>query len=77
MNVKVHLGSMSLEKIIAKDNDATSQNHPKTMISLYHHLDEVLKTKYLMVKKPLDLWNNLKERFNHMKLVILSKARYD
>ena len=77
MDVKIHLESMGLKKIIAKDNDATRQGYAKVMIFLRHHLDEGLKTKHLTIKNPLDLWNNLKERLNHLKLVILSKARYD
>ena len=30
-----------------------------------------------MVKDPLTLWNELKERYDHQKIVILPKARYD
>ncbi|XP_049369493.1 uncharacterized protein LOC125834388 [Solanum verrucosum] len=47
------------------------------MISLRHHLDEGLKMQYLTIKKPLILWNNLKDRYDHLKLVILSQARHD
>ncbi|XP_015060467.1 uncharacterized protein LOC107006424 [Solanum pennellii] len=47
------------------------------MIFLCHHLDEILKIEYLTVKDPLVLWKNLKERFDHLKMVIHPKARYD
>ena len=47
------------------------------MIFIHHHLYEELKTEYLTVKDPLILWNNLKERYEHQKTVILPKARYD
>ena len=47
------------------------------MIFIRHHFHEVLKTKYFIVKDPLILWNNLKERYEHQKTVILLKARYD
>ena len=33
--------------------------------------------EYLTVKDPLVLWNNLKERYDHLKLVFLPQARYD
>ncbi|XP_016556436.2 uncharacterized protein LOC107855952 [Capsicum annuum] len=45
------------------------------MIFLRHHLDEGLKMEYLTIKDPLTLWNNLKERYDHLKLVILPQAR--
>ena len=47
------------------------------MIFLRHHLHEGLKAEYLTIKDPLVLWNNLKERYDHQKTVILPKARYD
>ena len=47
------------------------------MIFLRHHLHEGLKAKYLTIKDLLVLWNNLKERYDHQKTVILPKSRYD
>ncbi|XP_069144492.1 uncharacterized protein [Solanum lycopersicum] len=47
------------------------------MIFLRHHLDEILKIEYLTVKDPLVLWKNLKERFDHLKMAIHPKTRYD
>ncbi|KAJ4752275.1 Zinc knuckle containing protein [Rhynchospora pubera] len=47
------------------------------MIFLRHHLHEDLKNEYLTVKKPLELWKSLKERFDHQKYVLLPKARYE
>ncbi|KAL0401514.1 UNVERIFIED_CONTAM: hypothetical protein Slati_4181300 [Sesamum latifolium] len=47
------------------------------MIFLHHHLHEGLKIEYVTVKDSLVLWNNLKERYDHQKTVILPKARYD
>jgi len=47
------------------------------MIFLHRHLHEELKIEYLKIKDPLILWQNLKERYNNQKLVIILKARYD
>ncbi|XP_021975561.1 uncharacterized protein LOC110870692 [Helianthus annuus] len=47
------------------------------MIFLGHHLHEDLKREYLTVEDPLELWKNIKERFDHQKLVLLPKARYE
>ena len=68
---------MGLADTIQENNEASNQNRAKAMIFLHHHLDEGLKMEYLTVKDPLLLWNNLKERFDHLKLVVLPQARYD
>ena len=47
------------------------------MIFLRHHIDEISKIEYLTVKDPFVLWNNLKQRYDHLKMVIHPKARYD
>ncbi|PIM99504.1 hypothetical protein CDL12_28003 [Handroanthus impetiginosus] len=74
---KMHLDAIGLENTIVEKNEATIQNRAKAMIFLRHHLDESLKIEYLTVKDPVDLWKNLKERYDHLKLVVLPKARYD
>ncbi|KAL0405784.1 UNVERIFIED_CONTAM: hypothetical protein Slati_3892300 [Sesamum latifolium] len=47
------------------------------MILLRHHLHESLKSQYLTVKSPFQLWKSLKDRFDHQKTVILPRARYE
>ncbi|KAM2716090.1 hypothetical protein EV2_045615 [Malus domestica] len=47
------------------------------MIFIHQHLDEGLKSEYFMVEDPLTLWKALKNRYNHQKTVILSRARYE
>ncbi|XP_074378178.1 uncharacterized protein LOC141719705 [Apium graveolens] len=42
-----------------------------------HHIHEDLKSEYLTIKNPPTLRNNLKDRFDHQKLVYLPSARYD
>ena len=39
LDVKIHLEFMGLEKTIAKDNDATTQDCAKVMIFLCHYLN--------------------------------------
>nr|XP_027095945.1 uncharacterized protein LOC113715843 [Coffea arabica] len=68
---------MGLGNTIVDENDASNQDRAKAMIFLRRHLDEGLKVEYLTVKDPLVLWRDLKERFDHLKLVIFPKARYD
>ena len=77
LDAEIHLEAMNLGDTIKDGNQASPQNRAKAMIFIHHHLLEELKTKYLTVKDPLILWNNLKERYKHQKTVILPKARYD
>ncbi|XP_051139089.1 uncharacterized protein LOC127256907 [Andrographis paniculata] len=73
----MHLVSMSLVHTIASENAATSQDRAKAIIFIRHHLDIPLQFKYLTVKDPLDLWNELREKFGHLKYITLPKARHD
>ncbi|XP_071918756.1 uncharacterized protein [Coffea arabica] len=68
---------MGLGNTIVEKNEFSNQDRAKSMIFLRHHLDEGLKSEYLTVKDPLVLRRDLKERFDHLKLVVLPKARYD
>ncbi|XP_059654203.1 uncharacterized protein LOC132300913 [Cornus florida] len=76
-DAEIHLEAMNLGETIKENNNASLQDRAKSMIFLRHHLHEELKTEYLTVKDPLTLWKNLKERYEHQKIVILPKARYD
>ena len=62
---------------IKETNSASLHDHAKALIFLRHYLDESLKNEYLTVKDPLVLWQSLKDRYDHQKIVILHKARYD
>ena len=77
LDAEIHLDAMGLGDSIKKGNTTSQQNKAKAMIFLRHHLHEGLKTEYLTVKDPSTLWNDLKERYDHQKTVILPKARYD
>jgi len=77
LDAEIHLDAMGLADTIQEKNQASNQNRAKAMIFLRHHLDEGLKMEYLTVKDPLVLWTNLKDRYDHLKLVVLPQARYD
>ena len=77
LDAEIHLDAMGLADTIQENNQALNQNRAKAMIFLCHHLDEGLKMEYLTVKDPLVLWNNLKDRYDYLKLVVLPQARYD
>ncbi|XP_052882695.1 uncharacterized protein LOC128291565 [Gossypium arboreum] len=77
LDAEIHLDAKGLGNTILADKEAFNQDKAKAMIFIRHHLHEGLKVEYLTVKDPLELWKNLKERFDHQKTVILPKARYD
>ncbi|XP_021742950.1 uncharacterized protein LOC110709048 [Chenopodium quinoa] len=55
----------------------TEQDKAKALVLLRHHLHEGLKTEYMMVEDPKELWDCLIERFGHHKRVLLPKALFD
>ena len=77
LDAEIHLEANALGETIKDGNNASNQDKAKAMIFLRHHLHEGLKVEYLTIKDPLVLWNNLKERYDNQKTVILPKVRYD
>jgi len=77
LDVEIHLASKALDATITQGNEASSQDKAKAMIFLRHHLDEGLKIEYLTIKDPLELWTDLKRRYDHLKATILPRARYE
>ncbi|KAM0040455.1 hypothetical protein Hdeb2414_s0012g00394071 [Helianthus debilis subsp. tardiflorus] len=77
LDAKIHLTANNLGETIIDGNQTSPQDKAKAMIFLRHHLHEDLKREYLTVEDPLELWTNIKERFDHQKLVLLPKARYE
>ena len=77
LDTKFILKSKGLGECIAKDNNASKKDRYKAILIIRHHLIESLKDQYITIENPLDLWNKLKQRYDHQRLVLLPKARYD
>ena len=77
LDAEIHLEAKNLGDTIKVGNQASLQDRAKSMIFIRRHLHEELKSEYLTVKDPLVLWNDLKERYENQKSVILPKARYN
>ncbi|KAL2231268.1 UNVERIFIED_CONTAM: hypothetical protein Sindi_1721200 [Sesamum indicum] len=77
LDAELHLASSKLGETIKENIVASEQDCAKAMILLRHHLHESLKSQYLTVKSPFQLWKSLKDRFHHQKTVILPRARYE
>ncbi|KAD5507806.1 hypothetical protein E3N88_15509 [Mikania micrantha] len=74
LDAQIHLPAKNLGETIIDNNGTSLQDKAKAMIFLRHHLHEDLKREYLTIKDPLELWNNIQDRFDHQKLVLLPKA---
>ncbi|XP_069154313.1 uncharacterized protein [Solanum lycopersicum] len=77
LDAEIHLATKGLDATITQGNEASSQDKAKAMIFLRHHPDEGLKIEYLTVKDPLELWTDLKGRYDHVKATVLPRARYE
>ena len=77
LDAEIHLDAMNLGDTIKENIDASIQDRAKALIFLRHHLHEQLKSEYLTIIKPYVLLKCLNKRFNHQKIIVLPKARYD
>ena len=77
LDVEMHLDAMNLRNTIEEGNATTSQEKAKVMIFFRHHIHQDLMSENLTMKNHHTLWNKLKERYGHLKLVHLPQACYD
>ncbi|GAV68380.1 hypothetical protein CFOL_v3_11883, partial [Cephalotus follicularis] len=77
LDVTLHLSAKKLRHTIEEDNAASSEERATALIFLRHHIDDGLKYEYLTVENPLELWQNLNDRFELLKAVVLLKALND
>ncbi|XP_075092011.1 uncharacterized protein LOC142172133 [Nicotiana tabacum] len=75
LDVKIHLDAKGLGDTIKEGNEVSSQDKAKVMIFLRNHLDEGLKSEYLTLKDPFQLWTSLKERYDRLKATVLPRTR--
>lgn len=77
MDAKLYLQSDGLEKTIENGNTMSLKDKAKALIFLRRHIHQDLKNEYLTESDPLNLWNSLKERYDHQKSVMLPNARHE
>ncbi|KAL5537839.1 hypothetical protein UlMin_044989 [Ulmus minor] len=73
LGAQIHLDAMGLGDTIVDGKETSMQDRVKAMIFLCYHLHEGLKIEYLTIKDPLELWQNLKDRYDHQKTVFFQK----
>ncbi|GAV61625.1 hypothetical protein CFOL_v3_05152, partial [Cephalotus follicularis] len=77
LDVKLHLSAKKLRHTIEEDNATSNEERATTLIFLRYHIDDDLKYEYSTVENLLELWQNLNDRFKHLKAVVLPKALND
>ena len=77
VDMKIHLSAMGLDETIVEGNSASTQDKTKAIMFIYHQIQEEIKNEYLTIEDPLELWKNLKERYDHQRAMVLPKAQYD
>ena len=77
LDTKILLRSKNLGGTITEDTEPSVKNKYQAIVIIRHHLAEGLKDQYLTIEDPLELWTELKNRYDHQKTVILPKALYD
>ena len=77
LDAKIILKSKGLSECITEGNNASEKDRYGAILIIRHHLIESLKDQYLTIENPLDLWTELKTRYDHQRTVLLPKAMYD
>ena len=76
LDTEFHLQGEGLAYALVEDWKAIAKNKANALIFICRHLYDSLKVQYLMVRDLLKLWTKLKERYDHMKIVVLLQAQY-
>ncbi|KAL1208100.1 hypothetical protein V5N11_010077 [Cardamine amara subsp. amara] len=77
LDIKITLKSKRLGECIVENNNENERNRYMAIMIIHHHLAESLKDQYLTIENPLDLWNELKTRYDHDRTVMLPNAMYE
>ena len=71
------LKANGLERTIEAENYTTPQEKAKAIVFLRHHIHESLKTEYMFVDDPVELWESLNERYGHQNEILYPQARHE
>ncbi|XP_024010230.1 uncharacterized protein LOC112085262 [Eutrema salsugineum] len=77
VGANMHLRGNGLLDTIDKSETTLDEKKAKAIIFLLHHIDNSLKEEYITEEDPADLWQSLKDRFDHQKYVILPKTKHE
>src|SRR5450759_4903629 len=76
-NTEIVLNMKGLGDIILSDRHGNLQTKALALYTIRHHLHADLQLEYLTEFNPTSLWDKLKSRFEHLRLISLPQARTD
>lgn len=68
-NAKIILNAKGLGDIILADHYGDLQTKAQAIFIIRHHLDQDLQNQYIDEFNPRALWDALKRRYDHMRLI--------
>lgn len=74
-NAEIVLNAKGLGDSIIVDQHGDLQTTAQAIFILRHHLDQDLQAQYIDEYNPKSLWDSLKRRYDHMRLITLPAAR--
>ncbi|XP_048493093.1 uncharacterized protein LOC125493656 [Beta vulgaris subsp. vulgaris] len=77
VDAKAYLKSLSLYHTIVEGGAPTPLEQAKALVYLKHHIHEEIKSEYILVEDPKELWDNLKDRFEHLQRIIAPRAQHE
>ncbi|XP_048494608.1 uncharacterized protein LOC125494820 [Beta vulgaris subsp. vulgaris] len=77
VDAKAYLNSLSLNHTIVECGAPTPLGQTKALVYLKNHIHEELKSEYILVEDPKELWDNLKDRFEHLQRIIALRAQHE
>ncbi|KAK9948440.1 hypothetical protein M0R45_004013 [Rubus argutus] len=80
-DIQNHLDAQGLLDVIYEEDNreipVTREMNAKAMILFRRHMSDSMKSEFVAVSSPKELWDSLKDRFDHQKTIWLPEARHD
>ncbi|XP_024009279.1 uncharacterized protein LOC112084385 [Eutrema salsugineum] len=73
----MHLRGNGLLDTIDKSETTSDEKKAKAIIFLLHYINNSLKEEYITKEDPADLWQSLKDRFDHQKMMFCGQEVSD
>ena len=71
LDIELHLQEEGLADALVEDEKASTEEKVNALIFMHRHLHDSLKVQFFMVRDPLESWTKFKDKYEHMKTVVL------
>ncbi|KAK9920558.1 hypothetical protein M0R45_029112 [Rubus argutus] len=80
-DIQNHLDAQGLLDVIYEEDNreipVTREMNAKATILFRRHMSDSMESEFVAVSSPKELWDSLKDRFDHQKTIWLPEARHD